>query len=161
MAKSDTHDAADPPEPKVSGGQLGTPGLWRCSRRFPRNVFDISLVSLVYHASSEIISPLLPVFLSLTLGASPGIIGLIEGTAESISSLLKLGAGHPSDRHGKRKAFVVFGYVLSSFTRPLLAFAGSWPQVLGLRLSDRIGKGIRTAPRDAMIADTVRVEERG
>src|SRR6476620_7888869 len=76
-------------------------------------------------------------------------------------SLLKLLAGHLSDRRGKRKVFVVFGYVLSSFTRPLLAFAGSWPQVLGLRLSDRVGKGIRTAPRDAMIADNVRVEERG
>src|SRR6185437_11410841 len=161
MAKSDTHDAADPLEPKASVPPLGTPGLWRRYRRLPRNVFAITLLSLLNDASSEIIYPLLPVFLSLTLGASPGIIGLIEGTAESISSLLKLLAGHLSDRRGKRKVFVVFGYVLSSFTRPLLAFAGSWPQVLGLRLSDRVGKGIRTAPRDAMIADNVRVEERG
>jgi MFS family permease len=161
MAKSDTDDAADPLESEVLAAPLETAGLWRRYRCLPRNVFAISLVSLLNDASSEIIYPLLPVFLSLTLGASPGIIGLIEGTAESISSLLKLAAGHLSDRRGKRKVFVVFGYVLSSFTRPLLALAGSWPQVLGLRLSDRVGKGIRSAPRDAMIADNVRVEERG
>ena len=161
MAKSDTDDAADPLESEVLAAPLGTAGLWRRYRRLPRNVFAISLVSLLNDASSEIVYPLLPVFLSLTLGASPGIVGLIEGTAESVSSLLKLVAGHLSDRRGKRKVFVVFGYVLSSFTRPLLAFAGSWPQVLGLRLFDRVGKGIRTAPRDAMIADNVRVEERG
>src|SRR6185436_633352 len=139
----------------------GLPGLWVRYRRLPRNVFAISFVSLLNDASSEIIYPLLPVFLSLTLGASPGIVGLIEGTAESVSSLLKLFAGYFSDRRGKRKAFVVFGYVLSGFTRPLLAFAGSWMQVLALRLSDRVGKGIRSAPRDAMIADNVRFEERG
>ena len=162
MAKSDPDDAADPLDPALAlADQLGPSGLWRRYRRLPRNVFAISLVSLLNDASSEIVYPLLPVFLSLTLGASPGIVGLIEGTAESISSLLKLLAGHFSDRHGKRKVFVVFGYVLSSFTRPLLAFAGSWPQVLGLRLVDRVGKGIRSSPRDAMIADNVRVEERG
>src|SRR5258706_4395654 len=128
MAKSDTDDAADLPDQELNLVEAPRmAGLWRRYRRLPRNVFAISLVSLLNDASSEIIYPLLPVFLSLTLGASPGIIGLIEGTAESISSLLKLGAGHLSDRHGKRKAFVVFGYVLSSFTRPLLAFAGSWP----------------------------------
>lgn len=162
MAKSDTDDAADPLDPELAlADQLETSGLWRRYRRLPRNVFAISLVSLLNDASSEIVYPLLPVFLSLTLGASPGIVGLIEGTAESISSLLKLFSGHFSDRHGKRKVFVVFGYALSSFTRPLLAFAGSWPQVLGLRLADRVGKGIRSSPRDAMIADNVRVEERG
>ena len=162
MAKRDTDDAADPLDPElVLPDPRGMPGLWRRYRRLPRNVFAISLVSLLNDASSEIVYPLLPVFLSLTLGASPGIVGLIEGAAESISSLLKLAAGHFSDRRGKRKGFVVFGYVLSSFTRPLLAFAGSWPQVLGLRLADRVGKGIRSSPRDAMIADTVRTEERG
>src|SRR6185295_19236155 len=161
MAKSDTDDAADPHESQVLAAGLGTPGLWRRYRRLPRNVFAISLVSLLNDASSEIVYPLLPVFLSMTLGASPGIVGLIEGTAESISSLVKLLSGHLSDRHRKRKVFVVFGYVLSSVTRPLLAFAGSWPQAFGLRLFDRVGKGIRTAPRDAMIADNVRVEERG
>ncbi len=162
MAKSDTDDAADLPSQELDPAEPPRiTGLWGRYRRLPRNVFAISLVSLLNDASSEIVYPLLPVFLSVTLGASPGIIGLIEGTAESISSLLKLFAGHFSDRHGKRKVFVVFGYVLSSFTRPLLAFAGSWSQVFGLRLADRVGKGIRSAPRDAMIADTVRIEERG
>jgi MFS family permease len=160
MGKSDIDDAADPPD-LVLADPHGTVGLWRRYRRLPRNVFAISLVSLLNDASSEIVYPLLPVFLSLTLGASPGIVGLIEGAAESVSSLLKVGAGHFSDRRGKRKGFVVFGYVLSSFTRPLLAFAGTWTQVLGLRIADRVGKGIRSAPRDAMIADNVRVEERG
>src|SRR3979409_34021 len=115
MGKTDTDDAADPINPKIIPAESwGIPRLWNRYRKLPRNVFAISLVSLLNDASSEIVYPLLPVFLSLTLGASPGIVGLIEGTAESISSLLKLLAGHFSDRHGKRKAFVVFGYVLSS-----------------------------------------------
>ncbi len=161
MGKSDT-DAANQFDPEIDKVKLERiSGLWGRYRRLPGNVFAISLVSLLNDASSEIIYPLLPVFLSLTLGASPGIIGLIEGTAESISSLLKLFAGYFSDRGGKRKAFVVFGYSLASFARPLLAFATTWYQVLAIRLTDRVGKGIRSAPRDAMIADTVRVEERG
>jgi MFS family permease len=173
MGKADTDDAADPLDPSLAPAvPAGLPelvlplpggiaGLWRRYRRLPRNVFAISLVSLLNDASSEIIYPLLPVFLSLTLGASPGIVGLIEGTAESISSLLKLLAGHFSDRVGKRKIFVVSGYALSSFARPLLAFAANWYQVLVIRVADRVGKGVRSAPRDAMIADTVAVEERG
>jgi MFS family permease len=161
MGKSDIDDA-DPLDPEIPPiRNEGISGLWRRYRRLPRNVFAISLVSLLNDASSEIIYPLLPVFLSLTLGASPGIIGLIEGAAESISSLLKLFAGYFSDRLGKRKLFVVLGYALSSFARPLLAFATNWHQVLAIRLSDRTGKGIRSAPRDAMIADTVAIEERG
>ena len=136
-------------------------GLWRRYRSLPRNVFAISLVSLLNDASSEIIYPLLPVFLATSLGASARAIGMIEGLAESMSSLLKLFAGYLSDRLGKRKLFVVAGYSLASLARPLLAFAQSWQQVLGIRLTDRVGKGIRTAPRDAMIADTVNVQQRG
>src|SRR4030095_9301179 len=138
-----------------------SPGLWRRYRRLPRNVFAIGLVSLLNDASSEIIYPLLPVFLSLHLGASPAIGGLIEGAAESISSLLKLFAGYFSDRRGKRKVFVVLGYGLANFVRPFLAFATNWYQVLAIRLTDRVGKGIRSAPRDAMIADAVSPQERG
>lgn len=89
------------------------------------------------------------------------MIGIIEGLAESISSLLKLFAGNLSDRLGKRKFLVVGGYALAALARPLLAFAGSWQQVLAIRLGDRVGKGIRTAPRDAMIADSVQFEQRG
>lgn len=124
-------------------------------------MFAIGLVSLLNDASSEIIYPLLPIFLATSLGASAKVIGTIEGLAESISSLLKLFAGYLSDRLGKRKALVVAGYSLASLARPLLAFAQTWTQVLAIRLTDRVGKGIRTAPRDAMIADTVRTEQRG
>ena len=143
----------------MTGGHL--PGLWQRYRGLPRNVVAIGLVSLLNDASSEIIYPLLPVFLAVSLGASAGVIGAIEGLAESISSLLKLFAGYLSDRIGKRKVLVVAGYSLASIARPLLAFAQSWTQVLAIRLTDRVGKGIRTAPRDAMIADTVRIEQRG
>jgi len=135
--------------------------LWRRYRGLPRNVFAIGLVSLLNDASSEIIYPLLPIFLASSLGASARAIGTIEGLAESISSLLKLFAGYLSDRLEKRKFLVVAGYSVASIARPLLAFAQTWTQVLAIRLTDRIGKGIRTAPRDAMIADTVRVEQRG
>jgi MFS family permease len=139
----------------------GNPGLWRRYRNLPRNVFAISLVSLLNDASSEIIYPLLPVFLATSLGASARSIGMIEGLAESMSSLLKLFAGYLSDRLGKRKMLVVAGYSLSSLARPLLGFANTWQQVLAIRLTDRVGKGFRTAPRDAMIADTVHINQRG
>ena len=138
-----------------------TPNLWRRYRRLPRNVVAIGLVSLLNDASSEIIYPLLPVFLTATLGASAEAVGIIEGAAESISSLLKLFAGYISDRIGKRKWLVVGGYALASFVRPFLGFANNWHQVLAIRLADRVGKGVRTSPRDAMIADTVSVEQRG
>ncbi|HKS27596.1 MAG TPA: MFS transporter [Pyrinomonadaceae bacterium] len=162
MGETDT-DAADQFNASISREKLdeGTPGLWRRYRRLPRNVFAISLVSLLNDASSEIIYPLLPLFLAATLGASPAAIGVIEGAAESVSSLLKLFAGYFSDKRGRRKGLVVFGYGLANLVRPLLAFATNWFQVLVIRLTDRVGKGIRSAPRDAMIADAVRVEERG
>jgi MFS family permease len=158
--ESDAADAANATLTAVESKQ-GLSGLWRRYRNLPRNVIAIGLVSLLNDSSSEIIYPLLPLFLSATLGASAGAIGVIEGAAESISSLLKLFAGYLSDRAGKRKALVVFGYALANFVRPLLAFAGNWYQVLGIRLTDRAGKGIRTAPRDAMIADTVTIQQRG
>ncbi|HEX8775850.1 MAG TPA: MFS transporter [Pyrinomonadaceae bacterium] len=162
MGETDT-DAADQFDASISHDKLGeaTTGLWQRYNRLPRNVFIISLVSLLNDASSEIIYPLLPLFLSSLLGAPPAAIGLIEGAAESVSSLLKLFAGYISDRRGRRKGLVVFGYALASTARPLLAFASNWPQVLTLRLTDRVGKGIRTAPRDAMIADAASREERG
>ena len=161
MAEIDTH-VTDPLQPSNSDNhQKGVSGLWRRYRGLPRNVFAIGLVSLLNDASSEIIYPLLPVFLVTSLGASAKAIGTIEGLAESISSLLKLFAGYLSDRLAKRKALVVAGYSLASIARPLLAFTHTWTQVLAIRLTDRVGKGIRTAPRDAMIADQVRTEQRG
>jgi MFS family permease len=162
MAETDT-DPADEFDASISRGALDerTPGLFRRYRLLPRNVLVISLVSFLNDASSEIIYPLLPVFLSVALGASPAVIGLIEGGAESVSSFLKLFAGYFSDRSGRRKAPVVFGYALASITRPLLGFATSWPQVFAVRFADRVGKGIRSAPRDAMIADSAAPHERG
>jgi MFS family permease len=162
MAETDT-DPADAFDASTSPGALDerAPGLFRRYRRLSRNVVVISLVSFLNDASSEIIYPLLPVFLSVSLGASPAIIGLIEGGAESVSSFLKLFAGYFSDRSGRRKAPVVFGYALASIARPLLGFATSWPQVFAVRFADRVGKGIRSAPRDAMIADSAAPTERG
>ncbi|MBC7790299.1 MAG: MFS transporter [Anaerolineae bacterium] len=101
------------------------------------------------------IYPLLPVFLSTVIGASASFVGAIEGAAESTSALLKLGSGWWSDRVRKRKPLVVSGYVLASVARPLVALAQSAGQVLAIRLADRVGKGIRTSPRDALIADSV------
>jgi MFS family permease len=125
------------------------------------NVLALSLVSLLNDTSSEIIYPLLPAFLALTLGASPFAIGLIEGFAESVAALLKLFSGYLSDKFKKRKLPVFFGYSLAALTRPLLAFATSWQQVLFVRVTDRVGKGIRGTPRDALLADSVPAETRG
>jgi MFS family permease len=162
MAETDT-DAADQYDASISQQKLNEslPGLWARYRKLPRNVFAISLVSLLNDASSEIIYPLLPILLTSVLGASPRAIGIIEGAAESVSSLIKLLAGYLSDRFGKRKILVVSGYALAALARPFLAFATSWQQVLAIRLTDRVGKGVRSAPRDAMIADAVAIEQRG
>jgi len=166
MGETDT-DAADQFDARIGEGRLdeSTPGLWRRVWRLPRNVIAISSVSLLNDASSEIIYPLLPAFLKGLLGVSSpyaaAIIGLIEGAAESVSSLLKLFSGYFSDRRGRRKGFVVFGYALAGLMRPLLGFASSWHQVFFIRLADRVGKGIRSAPRDAMIADAALPQERG
>jgi MFS family permease len=138
-----------------------TTGFWKRYARLPRNVLALSFVALLNDTSSEIIYPLLPAFLALSLGASPFAIGLIEGFAESIASLLKLFSGYLSDRFSKRKLPVLLGYSLAAVTRPFLGFVTSWPQVLIVRMTDRVGKGIRGAPRDALIAESVPASERG
>ena len=137
------------------------PRFYERYTKLPRNVLALSLVSLLNDTSSEIIYPLLPTFLFLALGASPFAIGAIEGAAESAASLLKLFSGYISDRFQKRKVFVLSGYALASVVRPLLVFVTSWQQVFLVRLSDRIGKGIRGAPRDAMLSMAVPPEKRG
>jgi MFS family permease len=161
MGETDT-DAADRFDASLGREKpgVGARGLWRRYRRLPKNVYAISLVSLLNDTSSEIIYPLLSFFLP-ALGAPPAAIGVIEGAAESVSSLLKLFAGYFSDRRGRRKGLVVFGYALASVARPLLGFAANWYQVLFIRVTDRVGKGVRSAPRDAMIADAAHPEERG
>jgi len=138
-----------------------TTGFWKRYTSLPRNVLALSLVALLNDVSSEIIYPVLPAFLALSLGASPFAIGLIEGFAESVASLLKLVSCDLGDRFGTRKLPVFLGYSLAAITRPFLAFVTSWPQVLVVRMTDRVGKGIRGAPRDAMIAESVPVKERG
>lgn len=120
-----------------------------------RNVLVLSVVSFLTDASSEIIYPLLPLFLSTVLGAGATTVGAIEGAAESTAALLKLASGWWSDRLRRRKPLVVAGYALASAVRPLVAFAQSSGQVLAIRLADRAGKGIRTSPRDALIAESV------
>lgn len=135
--------------------------FWHRYKNLSPNVLALSVVSFLNDTSSEIIYPLLPAFLALTLGATPFIIGLIEGFAESVAAILKLFSGYLSDRFAKRKLPVFLGYSMASLTRPLLAFVTSWQQVLFVRLTDRIGKGIRGAPRDALLADSVSPEKRG
>ena len=129
--------------------------------RLPRNVIALGLVSFFTDVSSEMIYPLLPMFLTGVLGASASFIGAIEGAAETTSAVLKLASGWWSDRVQRRKPLVVFGYALASLMRPLVAIAQSATQVLVIRVSDRVGKGIRNAPRDALIADSVAASIRG
>jgi MFS family permease len=126
-----------------------------------RNVYALSLVSFFTDVSSEMIYPLLPVFLTMVLGASASFIGAIEGAAESTAALLKLASGWWSDRVQRRKPLVVAGYVIASAMRPLVALAQSASQVLVIRVSDRVGKGLRNSPRDALIADSVDPSIRG
>jgi MFS family permease len=129
--------------------------------RLPRNVWVMSATSLLNDISSEMLLNLIPFFLANILGVRTAIIGLIEGIAETTASLLKIFFGALSDRFGKRKPFAVIGYALSALTKPLLYFASTWGWVLGVRVADRIGKGIRTAPRDALIADSIDNKQRG
>jgi MFS family permease len=135
-----------------------SPG-WRSG--LSRNVVILSSVSLLNDAASEMIYPLLPAFLLSVLGAGPAALGVIEGVAESTASFLKLYSGYVSDRMKRRKNWIVAGYTLSNIIRPLIAVAGSWVQVLALRFTDRVGKGLRTSPRDALIAESTPPESRG
>lgn len=121
----------------------------------------LALVSLLTDVASEMIYPLLPLFLSAGLGVSMAMLGVIEGAAEAVSSLLRIPVGMHSDRIRRRRPYVIAGYALASAVRPLVALAQSAGQVLAIRVVDRFGKGIRSAPRDALIADAVRAEDRG
>lgn len=126
-----------------------------------RNVFVLGLVSLLTDISSEMTLTLLPLFLANVLGVKTAVIGLIEGVAEATASLMKVGSGWWADRLGRRKWLTFWGYALSAATKPFLAVAGSWTTVLGVRWSDRVGKGIRTSPRDALLADSASTGKRG
>ncbi|GMV12147.1 MAG: MFS transporter [Polyangiaceae bacterium] len=129
--------------------------------RLPRTVIVLGLASLLTDLSSDMIYPLLPAYLAVTLGAGALGLGAMEGAAEATASLLKIASGRLADYFPKRKPLVVAGYSLSGLTRPLIGLALIWPLVIALRLLDRVGKGLRTAPRDALIADQTPPELRG
>ena len=129
--------------------------------RLPSTVRRLGLVSLLTDASSEMIYPLLPSFLTGVLGAGPAFVGLVEGLAESVASLAKVVSGRISDRMRRRKPLIVGGYSLSSCARPLVALAAAPWHVLAVRIVDRIGKGVRGAPRDALLAQVTPREDLG
>jgi MFS family permease len=131
------------------------------SLKIPKNVLVLGLVSFLTDVSSDMIYPILPIFLSDVLHSSKVFIGLIEGVAESTASILKIVSGWLSDRLGKRKILVTLGYGLSSLGKPTLSLVTAGWQVLLVRFIDRFGKGVRTSPRDAMIADSSLKERRG
>src|SRR6476659_461914 len=133
----------------------GVPGPSR------RSVVALGWVSFLTDVSADMIYPLLPAFLTKTLGAGPATVGFIEGVAETTASLAMIGSGGWSDRVRRRKPIVVLGYMIAAVVRPLVAFARLWAQVLAIRFTDRVGKGIRTSPRDALLADIVPSDRRG
>jgi len=124
-------------------------------------VIFLGIASLLNDLSSEILYPLLPIFLTTYLGASVASVGIIEGIAETTASLLKLYSGYLSDKIGKKKALTVIGYSISNLTRPLIGLVNSWALVLLFRFTDRVGKGIRTSPRDAIVASVSDESTRG
>lgn len=127
----------------------------------PRTVVILGLVSLMNDMASDMIGPLLPIFLTATLGAGPAVVGLIEGVAETTASFVKLWSGRLVDRGASQKKLAVGGYILSNAIRPAMGAVGSWGAVLLIRFMDRIGKGLRTAPRDALISASVDAGTRG
>jgi MFS family permease len=130
-------------------------------RSLPRNVWAVSLTSFFMDVSSEMILNVLPLFLSNVLGVRTSVIGLIEGVAEATASLLKVFSGWLSDRIGDRKWLAVAGYGISALAKPFFYFASAWTAIFGVRFADRVGKGIRTAPRDALVADSIPEQQRG
>jgi MFS family permease len=145
-------DEQAPPDAPSADGRAG---------KTPRNVVVLGLVSLLTDASSEMVYPVLPLFLMNVLHAPVSAIGLIESLAEATASFVKVASGRLSDRIQRRRPLIALGYSLSNVVKPLLAVVPGWPAVLGLRVADRFGKGVRTAPRDALIADSGTPERRG
>jgi len=130
-------------------------------RSLPRNVWAVSLTSFFMDISSEMVVNILPLFLSNVLGVGAAVIGLIEGIAEATASLLKVFSGWLSDRLGTRKWPAVIGYAVSALTKPFFYWANAWPAVAAVRWADRVGKGVRTAPRDALVAGSIDQHQRG
>jgi MFS family permease len=135
--------------------------LVRSVLALPRTVWLLAAISLVNDAASDMIYPLVPLYLASALMAGPKALGIIEGVAEAVSSLIKLAAGVLADRAGKTRAWVIAGYAIAGFARPLIGITTSWPGVLACRFADRVGKGLRTAPRDALISRSIEPGQRG
>src|SRR5256885_8835409 len=133
----------------------------RAAPRLPRTVKLLGAVSLLNDFASEMIYPLLPAFMTGVLGAGPQALGALDGAAEFAASVVKFGAGRLADRRSRRGPLVVLGYAIAVLVRPIIALTGAAWQVIGLRVVDRIGKGIRTPPRDAVVADVTPPELRG
>jgi MFS family permease len=140
---------------------VSKPGERVSITQLPRNVWAVSLTSFFMDVSSEMVINILPLFLANVLGVQTSIIGLIEGLAEATASILKLFSGWLSDKLGGRKWLAVAGYGLSAIVKPFFYIASSWELIAAVRWGDRVGKGIRTAPRDALVADSVTKETRG
>ena len=147
MAKIKAHPEEEEPDFLISG--------------IKKNVFVLGLVSLFTDIASEMIYPIIPLFLTLVLGVPMSVVGLIEGLAESAASILKVVSGWFSDKKGRRKPFVVSGYSISAISKPIMALAYGWPLILIARFMDRTGKGLRTSSRDALIADSCDPVHRG
>jgi MFS family permease len=130
-------------------------------RALPRNVWAVSLTSFFMDISSEMVLNILPLYLSNVLGVGTSVIGLIEGIAEATASLVRVFSGWLSDKMGGRKWLAVIGYGLSAASKPFFYVASTWPAVLAARWADRVGKGVRTAPRDALVADSISEGQRG
>jgi MFS family permease len=144
-----TPDPPRDPEPRAA------------NRSLPRGVVALGVVSLLMDTSSEMIHGLLPVFLMGTLGASATLVGLLDGAAEATAAAMKLVSGVISDRVGRRKPLLLLGYGLAALTKPVFALADTVAQILAARVVDRVGKGIRGTPRDALIADITPADRRG
>jgi len=125
------------------------------------NVFFLGVVSLLTDISSEMIFTLVPLFLCNVLGAATTVVGLVGGLSESADAIFRIFSGWFSDRIGKRKLLAVLGYSISTVAKPFMYVATNWGMVLGIRFGDRVGKGVRTSSRDALIADSVSAAERG
>ncbi|HEV8486487.1 MAG TPA: MFS transporter [Blastocatellia bacterium] len=152
-----TRRSGDPETSQDEKGALSP----RLRAALSRSTIIIGLVSLMADISSEMIYPLLPIFLTQTLAAPATIVGLIEGIAVGTASIVSGVSGRISDLIGRRKPVAFVGYLLTALSRPLIAFAAGWPVVLGARFADRFGKGIRTAPRDALLSESSTAENRG
>ena len=133
----------------------------RSLRALPSTVWVLGIISLLNDAASELVYPLIPLYLATVLAAGPRALGLIEGAAEATAALLKLVSGVWYDRVRRAKGFVVVGYGLAAFARPAIAFVTVWPLLLLLRVLDRLGKGLRSSPRDALLAHAVPAAQRG